>query len=354
MAELPPEWSQLLPEYRLGRVLSTSLLDGGMFARPCLLTTDSGRYVLRRHTFRADARRFRFQAEVLSAASTRGVICPRVVPDGTGRWGRRVDSSFAAVHEYLAGRCTPWPEWQQRKAVPGFLRALGGRIAAVHDVLSHVTPGGDAALPRELPPIQYVHIRRQLAHWQTQIERLSACPSVPARETRRVFLSAGGVISAYWDLLVAAVSRLGIRSLPRQVVHGDISPVNLVFSGPADTMGLIDWDCTHRGHRLYDALGDVLLRPPWQQAVDGDSELDEIREYVAGYSQSTTRPLTQQEQACVPVFCIARQLEDLRQRLAVLPCLPQTRDAEYAALIHGRLRIMKRLEPYADGRTPWM
>jgi hypothetical protein len=48
----------------------------------------------------------------------------------------------------------------------------------------------------------------------------------------------------------------------------------------------------------------------------------------------------------VAAFNLARQLEDLRQRLQTVVTMPAERDEEYATLVYIRLTIMEQLKPF--------
>jgi chorismate mutase len=56
----------------------------------------------------------------------------------------------------------------------------------------------------------------------------------------------------------------------------------------------------------------------------------------------------------VPAFCLARQLEDLRQRLAVLRQLPPERDGEYETLIKMRAHLMEQIAKYMSHGRPML
>ncbi len=146
-------------------------------------------------------------------------------------------------------------------------------------------------------------------------------------------------IGNHWDALMGKMSISGIAEVRGQIVHGDISPVNIVFT-PTGEMAFIDWDCVHIGHRIYDALGDVLNRLPHDQAESVGFNMEEVAEYLAGYESQIDEPLTSQERRLVPAFCLARQLEDLRQRLHVIPNLDPSQDELYARLIAMRVETM--------------
>jgi Ser/Thr protein kinase RdoA (MazF antagonist) len=132
-----------------------------------------------------------------------------------------------------------------------------------------------------------------------------------------------------------------------QPVHGDVSPVNMVFP-PGSEFVLIDWDNAHLGFRVYDALGDVLNRPAVEDAAGARFSWEEVRRYLRGYAAATRRPLTPSELRCVPAFCLARHLEDLRQRLFVLASLAREADATYAALIAMRVLLMNQIIQTCD------
>ena len=160
-------------------------------------------------------------------------------------------------------------------------------------------------------------------------------------QSQRALISRREEIADFWEILGSAVSQQRVCDLPRQIVHGDVSPVNAVFSGRALT--LIDWDCSHYGLRLYDALGDVLVRRP-----DGETDYvafnpAEVLAYLDGYQHATRRPISDAELRAVPVFCLARQLEDLRQRLAVISRIDEVDDCRYASLIERRIQSMREI-----------
>ena len=134
-----------------------------------------------------------------------------------------------------------------------------------------------------------------------------------------------------------------MAALPCHLVHGDISPVNLVFEPDGSAFALIDWDCVHYGTRLYDALGDVLNRPPSALAASARYDWQEVRVYLEGYGAACEEPLSPPELRTVPAFCLARQLEDLRQRLHVVPMLAPELDHEYATLIRSRVAMLDQI-----------
>jgi len=348
---LPPH-PTILAAYDLGQIRSAKPLGGGMFLTPWLLTTDRGRVVFRGTEFRQTLPAFRFQAQTMNQAAAGGVRCPRVIPDRSGACGHPLDNAVWAVHEYLDGTLYGWSRWCAAMEGPSaFPDRLGCEVAFLHDRLAEIQPEGDPSLSTALPPIQFAALQRIRDHWERGLATLAGAPPSEAGEARAALLHLRGRIDAHWDWLLRTADSRGIGAMPTQPVHGDVSPVNLVFAEGASRIGLIDWDCVHLGHRLYDALGDVVIRPPVDEARFQRLDTGPVRRYLESYRRSVARPPSPEEIACVPAFCMARQLEDLRQRLHVLPHLPQRLDREYAALIRIRVTLMDQIR--GTDRADW-
>ncbi len=343
---LPFDLEMLAAQYDLGELQPVRTLAGGMFANPLLIQTERGLYVCRLHAFRNTAASFRFQAEAIEGAAQQGILCAQVERTRRGEWSvpSPSDEGVMAIHQYVEGHCEDWSSWHARKlGGSGFLYRLGQRVAALHDALSVAMPGGDARLPVELPPIQFPRLVEIRDEWQNSIETLRLRESIAAQEARETLLTLLPRIESHWSTLSEKLSQLQIESVPRQIVHGDISPVNLVFAN-ADEPYFIDWDCVHVGYRVYDALGDVLNRRYDDPASTNRFSDEEVREHLEGYESTISTPLSDAEKKLVPAFCLARQLEDLRQRLFALPRLDASLDAKYSRLIAMRLEMMDQIE----------
>lgn len=338
---LPEPCGEILSHYDLGAVRTAVPLAGGMFMVPVLVSTGAGRFVVRGTRFRPTLAQFEFQAETMNAAAGMGVLCPRVLPDRHERLGHQVGGAVWAVYEYLDGRTIDWPDWCRTMAGPDdFAEKLGGRVARLHDVLAGLAPGGDPGLSPALPPIQFAHLDAARQDWDRRMSELIGASSIRATRALAAFLDLAYRIRGHWEWLAQQACELAIADLTGQIVHGDVSPVNLVLGETSETCGFIDWDCVHVGTRLYDALGDVVIRPPRNDPAYHALRPQAVRRYLSGYTRATSRPVSEHERACVGAFCLARQLEDLRQRLDVLPGLALDQDGPYAALIAIRVRLM--------------
>lgn len=337
--------SAFLDRFDLGFIKSERALEGGMFSRPLLLECERGDFVLREHRFRADEASFCFQAEAIAAAANQGIPCARVVKSVDGSWcvASLEKGSVFALHEYVEGKIYDWYSWHEQKdSDPAFVRKLGTNIARLHNTLANANPGGSAYLPSHLPPIQFNCLDVIYEKWLGSMDRLRHS-EVPSQSSAKAQLLAHDKIIDYnWRRLRDSLSRFDVRSVPTQIVHGDISPVNLVFSQDGQ-MSFIDWDCVHVGHRVYDALGDILHRLPAERPDLNQFRRDHLDMFISAYSAELDEPLSLQEQDLIPAFSLARQLEDLRQRMQVVHSLDQESDIQYGKLIQLRIEMMEQI-----------
>jgi Ser/Thr protein kinase RdoA (MazF antagonist) len=337
--------SAFLDRFDLGFIKSERVLEGGMFSQPLLLECERGDFVLREHTFRADEASFCFQAEAIAAAANQGISCARVVKSVDGRWciASLEKGSVFALHEYAEGKIYDWHSWQERKdSDPSFVRQLGTNIALLHNALASANPGGSACLSSHLPPIQFNYLDVIYEKWLGSMDRLRHSEILSQSGAKAQLLAHDKIIDSNWRRLRDSLSRFDVRSVPTQIVHGDISPVNLVF-GQDGRISFIDWDCVHVGHRVYDALGDILHRPPVERPDLNQFRRDHLETFISAYSAELDKPLSLQEQDLIPALSLARQLEDLRQRMQVVHSLDQESDIQYGKLIQLRVEIMEQI-----------
>lgn len=335
------ERAAFLERFDFNSVEPLGELGGGMFSRPVLIEGDGRRYLMRAHRFRSTVESFRFQAETIAWTADRGIACSRVVPLRDGSWCQRRQGTpgVLALHEYVEGSTEDWLQWHERKdAAEAFLPDLGRQVARLHNVLRQAGPAGELALAVELPPIQFDRLEDIHRLWNAELDRLhgSTAKSQPAR----VLLQLRSRIEEHWRALFASAPH--IAKLPRQIVHGDISPVNLVLRQDEE-WAFIDWDCVHIGWRIYDALGDVLNRPPVEYPELNQFRPDHVAAYLSGYERELDEALTATERDLVPAFCLARQLEDLRQRVQALTGLNEELEEQYAVMITRRVEMMDQI-----------
>ena len=349
MDELTERHRQLLAAYDIGAVLDVAALHGGMFLKPLRIDTGDGRFVLRGTRFRPTVEAFEFQAQAMNHVAAHGVRCPRVLQDREGRLAQACDGAAWALVEYLDGYTCPWPRWcEATHDEPGFIEPIARQVAALHDLLGSVGPAGDPAMSHEFPPIQFRLLDETCRHWNESLDAMSQLAEIAAARSRDTFMRLRDKLDGHWRWLCETAQTKHVAELPQQIVHGDMSPVNLVFLDHGKGCGFIDWDNLHVGNRFYDCLGDVLNRPPVDERRYHRLHLDAARRYLDSYRRSVQEPVTDHELACVRLFCLARQMEDLRQRVAALPSLSADSDDEYAALIEIRIGMMDQVRETRD------
>ena len=349
MDELTEQHRELLAAYDIGAVLDVAALHGGMFLKPLRIDTADGRFVLRGTRFRPTVAAFEFQAHAMNHVAARGARCARVLRDRQGRLAQACNGAAWALVEYLEGYTCPWPRWcEATHDEPGFIEPIARQVAAVHDLLASVEPAGDPELSPMFPPMQFQLLDETRRHWNESLDAMSQLPEIAASRSRDTFMRLRNKLSGHWEWLCETAKAKHVDQLPRQIVHGDMSPVNLVFLDHGKGCGFIDWDNLHVGNRFYDCLGDVLNRPPVDELRYHRLHLDAARRYLDSYRRSVQEPVTDHELACVRPFCVARQMEDLRQRVAALPSLPSDSDDEYAALIEIRVGMMDQIRETSD------
>lgn len=223
------------------------------------------------------------QDAALAAAADLPV--PRLVPTLDGSASRALDGRIVRVLSWLPG--------SEAGVARMPLRAGGellGRLSAALSSLDH--PGADRLLPWDVARVP------ELADY-TADERLLAAIARFAHEVSPVLATA-----------------------PRQIVHGDFHPGNVLVDESGSISGVVDFGDVSRTARVCDvgvALGYLI--PEDRPGVD-------VREaFVAGFESIV--PLTPEERAVVPGLIVGRQIqrivinEELGRRTGRLASAPR-------------------------------
>lgn len=158
------------------------------------------------------------------------------LPCRHGGFTARIDDTAHQLCRYAAGDPPPRPEYASR---PGHGRALGIFLAELRQAAS------TAVLPPGLTDFSLAPYAERLARDMAR--------HAPAALTRL-----RPILDNLADFLAAE------PAMPRALCHGDVHPLNVVWSGE-HIVGVIDWEFAGYKHELYDAanaLGCVGIEDP--------------------------------------------------------------------------------------------
>jgi Ser/Thr protein kinase RdoA (MazF antagonist) len=206
-----PDYEQIVSEFGLGRLVDTSPLAGGG-AEVIKLTTSAGVFVVK-PARAADG--LELADEVAIALTKAGLAQGRLL---RARDGGLVSQSGHSVAEFLAGQIYPTPTRVQTKSTMRYL-------APYHQVLA------DVPVPPWLLTADTVWTRVASADYLTQqlpglFDRFG-----PRAGGQRLVAAALGQVETSLPL---------IRGLPRQLVHGDVGPDNVLSDGD-EVVAIIDF-----------------------------------------------------------------------------------------------------------------
>jgi Ser/Thr protein kinase RdoA (MazF antagonist) len=154
---------------------------------------------------------------------------------------------------------------------------------------------------------------------------------------------AGPVVTAALGHLARALPQ--IAELPRQIVHGDIGPDNVLMDGNA-VVAIVDFTPHHEP-----VLFAVATTVYWYHVYGrGDLDLDAMRATLAGY-----RPWTDAERVAWPAMLIREALRRLATPAAVAAeggTPPRSPVAERYQAVHAIMRCWPRLPGLLPARGP--
>jgi Ser/Thr protein kinase RdoA (MazF antagonist) len=228
-----------------------------------------------------------------------------------------VNDHVVDVDPYVAneGMTDTWPRFF----------AAASLLGRIHDLL------GAADLGPAVPPVVRLYgLPAELLAWMDETEQAVRAQQATERRAppddvdralalceraRRLFET----LDAWW-------SAVGV-SLPRTPTHGDYGTSNVLFRGDEPVV-VIDWDLLDERERTYDlarAFRWTLRRaePTLLAAASGASP-DAVRDVLAGlarrlddavaaYDAGSTRPLTPEERAALPMQMARVPLYDLAE-----------------------------------------
>ncbi len=279
------ELTALLAQYDLGQALSLKGIAEGVENTNYLLETTAGRYILtiyEKRVARADLPFFMAVMEHLAAA---GLPCPRPALTRAGSPLAEVRAKACAVIGFLSGLSPKRPSAAQCASV-------GRALAQMHSALATTAQ----SRPNTLGP----------ADWEALVR-----PRLAQAEALRPGLRQA--VAADLD----AVNKAWPQGLPRGVIHADLFPDNVLFTG--DTVsGLIDFYFACSDFLAYDLA--VCLNA-WCFEGDRSFNLTKGQRMIAGYE--SVRPLTPGERDALPILARGAALRFFSTRLADWSATPE-------------------------------
>ena len=258
------ELEAFLAGYDLGAARSFKGIAEGVENSNFLLETDAGRFILTVYERRVSADDLPFFLGLMQHLTARGFPAPSPIADRDGASLRSIRGKPAALVSFLTGVSVKSP-------TVAHCREAGAGLAALHR-----TAEGFAG-------------RRPNALGQPSWAGLFA-PVRAAADALRPGLAA----EIEGDL--ASLALTWPRNLPRGVIHADLFPDNVFFSG-GKFAAAIDFYFACEDQIAYD-LGVCLNS--WCFEPDGAFNLTKGRALVAGYE--SLRPLTPAERTAFPIL----------------------------------------------------
>ena len=310
--------SQVAAEWSLPEPYRVRPLAHGTNNAVRLVETPAGSYVLRVYGNHADAGRLRFEHAVLARLQAADLPFGLPVPIPT-RSGALYTSIADGADGALLATLTPFLPGEPPDRADLVQARAGGAALGLLDVALAGIPSTDldgAVSWRSYGDLAHCH---PLVH-----DPRAAILELPISENARERLAHS------YDALTARIPSL-YASLPRQLVHEDYAPDNLLMEG-ARVTGVLDFEFCARDVRVMD-LTVALSWWPGDRFGTGD-EWPILQAVAEGYARHIT--LTAREAAAIPTLYQLRAYTSLIHRLGRyrqgLSPLPAVTDRALAAL----------------------
>ncbi len=317
MTKIPivPDYNLIAAEFALGRVLAVTPLAGGA-PDVAKLTATYGVFVVKPGRDRTSADLYARVASVLNSAGIRQAV-PRQTLTGSA-----ISASGYTVQEFLPGRICLDPAAAQ-------IAVTMRHIAEYHEALKKLPPPVALRVADSIwkQAASSEHLLRELPGLLRD-PRIWSGPYRPPE-----FLP---VVETALGLLRGSLPVMD--RLPRQLVHGDIGPDNVLMNGDR-VVAIIDF--TPHDEPFLFALGSAVY---WYHVHGNDHlDLDAVRASLC--AASAGRPWTELETAAWPVVLIREALRRLATPLAVAGQAGTPSNATAVAARYRALRTVMRARP---------
>jgi Ser/Thr protein kinase RdoA (MazF antagonist) len=249
-----------------------------------VIRSEAGLFMLKRRRETRDALgRVRFTHRVQATLTEAGFPSPALV--GTRRRGGPLVLLNDRLHELLR-----WVKAERYARTSAQTASAGAALADLHHHLTAVESGAEAE-------IELYHASPTVVSQLAAVERRGGELGAAAAQLAALYARAS-----------SAVSDAGFDSWPRQIVHADWHPGNLLFVHD-DVGAVLDFDAARLAPRALDlangALQFALTRESgtprsWPDHLDEDRFAD----FCRGYEQRLPEPVSAAEIAALPALMI--------------------------------------------------
>ena len=185
-----------------------------------------------------------YELKVLSSLNESGWPVPAAVEKPT-----QIDNRTWGLFKFLPGTCRTSNEPEER-------RARGRLLAELHEATTSLAGVGQ---------------RRGFGLSDEVIGDLGLIDSIRKYERHRP--SEGHIMRWHMDQASEVFDRLDLDDAARTILHGDLTPWNLLYEGEELT-GIIDFEATHLNYRVADFASS--WRGYQDEVVDGYNEVCEL------------------------------------------------------------------------------
>ena len=287
----PDELAIVLSRYDLGAIASIEPFDRGSRKSPKVgIDSAAGRFILKKRApNRKSPRRVRFAHAIQEHLKKRNFPLARLIPTRTGQQFVEHGDSTYELFEFIPG--------EPFSGDPAETREAGIILGRFHQALRDLPDTGDA------PQGSYHDVVGVRTALNNIGQSISSHESVIGYEfeLERVVET----LFDEYDQAAEAVNALMRDALPRQIVHGDWHPGNLLFRD-GKVAAVLDYDSCRLAETVID-LANGLLHfslatgghpSQWPDAPDEPL----IRALAGGYAQIL--PVSETERTCLPHLMI--------------------------------------------------
>jgi homoserine kinase type II len=353
------ELAGVCARYDIGQLQSARPFVRGSGSAPkVLLETSTGQYLLKRRARgagRDDPFRVALSHEIQLHLAERGFPVAELI----GTRGDHNTMLQLSGHVYELFRFVAGEPDDRSPAAAG---ASGAALAGLHSILRDFRPTWT-------PP---------LAPMRAAPEIISRLEAIPLRtgdpQTRRPVAE---LKAAYCDAWERALE-LGIGAMPRQLIHGDWHPGNMLFTrrdGTLHLLAVVDFDSARMAPRVYDvAMGALQFGLPRTRTgsiddkgsrIGSDSEqipsgldIDRLDAYFGGYHGAAEPALSPAETGCISWLMLQALVAETAVPIAATGRLGRVdgptflRVAEQKArwLVDNRTRLVAMIARAGDSR----